>query len=222
MTSPARFVTLAATSVPVLLALSLHAQTDHTDCAKLKDAQLPNTTITTAQAITTGSFTPPGSQNAMSNLPPFCRVAGTIAPTVESDIRFEVWLPLDNWNGKFSGVGNGGWAGIISYGPLQDQIRRGYSDRIHQHRPSGGTASDGAKFAFDHPEQLIDFAYRAHHETTLKAKALVSAFYGKPPAKVVLVRLLVWRLRGPAWKRSASPPTTTASSQARPRTTGRG
>ena len=165
--------------------LALHAQADRTaDCAKLKDAQLPNTTITTAQAITTGSFTPPGSQNAMSNLPPFCRVAGTIAPTVESDIRFEVWLPLDNWNGKFAGVGNGGWAGTISYGPLQDQIRRGYATASTNTGHQAGPPLDAAKFAFDHPEQLIDFAYRAHHETTLKAKALVSAFYGKPPAKV--------------------------------------
>jgi Tannase and feruloyl esterase len=37
-----------------------------------------------------------------------------------------------------------------------------------------------AKFAVDKPEQLIDFAYRSHHETATKAKALTQAFYGKP------------------------------------------
>ena len=54
---------------------------------------------------------------------------------------------------------------------------------------------DMARFAFEQPEQLIDFAYRSHHETALKAKALVQAFYGKPAERVVLDRLLVRRIR---------------------------
>ena len=89
-------------------------------------------------------------------------------------------MPLDNWNGKFAGVGNGGWAGIISFGPLADQLRRGYAAASTNtgHEASPGT--NAAKFAFDKPEQLIDFAYRAHHETAMQAKALVQAFYGKP------------------------------------------
>ena len=27
----------------------------------------------------------------------------------------ELWLPTGNWNGKFLAVGNGGWAGSISF-----------------------------------------------------------------------------------------------------------
>src|SRR6185503_12086910 len=124
MKSAVRPIILGTIVLPILLMAALRAQTDRAAaCAGLATQQLPNTTITTAQAITTGSFTPPGSTNAMTNLPPFCRVAGTIAPTSESQILFEVWLPLDNWNGKFAGVGNGGWAGTISYGQVQDQVR---------------------------------------------------------------------------------------------------
>ena len=37
-------------------------------------------------------------------------------PSSDSDIRFEVWLPASNWNGKFQGIGNGGYAGAISLG----------------------------------------------------------------------------------------------------------
>src|SRR6187397_2850591 len=73
-------------------------------CASLARQQLPGTKISTAEAISTGSFTPPGSTNVIGNLPPFCRVAGVIAPTPESQIVFELWLPLDRWNGKFAGV----------------------------------------------------------------------------------------------------------------------
>ena len=172
----------------LVLALVLGARTSAQTgtpaaCEGLAAQRLPNTTITTAQAVTSGSFTPPGSSNAIPNLPPFCRVAGEIAPTSDSHIRFEVWLPLQNWNGRFSGVGNGGWAGTISFGGLAEQIRRNNASAStntgHEARPG----LDMARFAFEHPEQLIDFAYRSHHETTLKAKTLAQAFYGKPPER---------------------------------------
>ena len=68
---------------------------------------------------------PAGAPNAITDLPPFCRVAGVIKPTSDSHILFEVWLPLNGWSGRFVGVGNGGWAGIISYGSLAEQLRRG-------------------------------------------------------------------------------------------------
>jgi feruloyl esterase len=47
-------------------------------------------------------------------LPAFCRVAATLKPSNDSDIRIEVWLPSSGWNGKFEGTGNGGWSGQIS------------------------------------------------------------------------------------------------------------
>jgi len=50
---------------------------------------------------------------------------GVIKPTSDSNIQFEVWLLLNDWSGRFLGVGNGGWAGIISYPALATQIRRG-------------------------------------------------------------------------------------------------
>lgn len=171
----------SASAILIIVHTAAFAQTPSAEsCASLARQQLPGTKITTAEAISTGSFTPAGSTNVIGNLPPFCRVAGVIAPTPESQIVFEVWLPLDNWNGKFAGVGNGGWAGIISFGPLADQLRRGYATASTNtgHEVSPGT--NAAKFAFDKPEQLIDFAYRAHHETAMQAKALVQAFYGKP------------------------------------------
>jgi feruloyl esterase len=107
---------------------------------------------------------------------------GEIRPTTDSRIAFEVWLPLENWNGKFSGVGNGGWAGTISYaGPpiysLSDQVRRGYAVAS----TNTGHAGDGgdARFAYGHPERLVDFGWRSVHETTVVAKAMVNAFYGR-------------------------------------------
>src|SRR5215813_8170155 len=85
-------------------------------CEGLAELKLPNTTITTAQSVAPGEFAPPtGSAAPYKELPAFCRVAGAIKPTNDSEIKFEVWMPSANWKGKFHGVGNGGFAGSISY-----------------------------------------------------------------------------------------------------------
>jgi feruloyl esterase len=170
-------------SVALLLgttALSAPAALAATDCASLANLALPETVITLAQPVTGGSFTPPGSTRAITGLPDFCRVAGSIRPTSDSDIEFEVWLPLANWNGKFNGVGNGGLAGTISYSAMAPALERGYATASTDtgHTNAGGPGF----FALGHPEKIIDFGYRGHHELALKSKAIVAAFYGTAPA----------------------------------------
>ena len=166
------------------LAPNLAAQTPSAGaCGSLTQRSLPNTTIKTAETVTTGSFTPPGSTNAIANLPSFCRVAGVIAPTPESQIVFEVWMPLEGWNGKFAGVGNGGWAGNVSYGALGDQLRRGYATASTNTGHEAAPGLNMARFAHEKPEQLVDFAHRSQHETAVAAKVLIGAFYSKPAAR---------------------------------------
>jgi feruloyl esterase len=104
-------------------------------------------------------------------------VAATIKPTSDSDIKVEVWLPTSGWNGKFQAVGNGGWAGVISYRELGDALRRGYATASTDTGHVGGRGT----FALDHPEKLVDFAWRSEHEMTVKAKAVIQAFYGSKP-----------------------------------------
>jgi hypothetical protein len=96
-------------------------------CESLASMALPQTTITLASVVEAGAFTPPGSPSVnpsgpagqvFRGLPAFCRVAATIRPSSDSDIKVEVWLPLAGWNGKFQAVGNGGWAGTITYGAM--------------------------------------------------------------------------------------------------------
>ncbi len=162
-----------------LLLLSITAPAA-TTCENLATLQLANTTITTAAAVPAGTFTPPEG-GPVRDLPAFCRVAGTIKPSPDSRIQFEVWMPAAGWNGKFQGVGNGGFAGAISYGGLGAAVKGGYAtastDTGHQ---AGGT---DASWALDHPEKVIDFGYRAIHETTEKAKTIIAAFYGDAPRR---------------------------------------
>ena len=162
---------------------SAHAATPCADLAQvLKHA---NTTITLAADVPAGGLKLPSGAGAggppmnFASLPAFCRVAGTIRPSADSDIRFEVWMPLTGWNGKFVGGGNGVWAGSIAYGDMVTPLTRGYataaSDVGHQGSPLDGT------FLVGHPEKLIDFGHRAVHETAVAAKATIAAYYGKGP-----------------------------------------
>ena len=151
-------------------------------CESLAQLKLPATTITVAQPVPAGSFTPPKSQ-PIPNLPAFCRVTGVIQPSPDSHIEFEVWLPVSGWNGKLQGVGNGGFAGSIDYGEggLSGALSRGYAaaatDTGHQ-----GSGID-ARWALGHPEKVIDFGHRAIHETAVKARAIIGAFYGNGPKR---------------------------------------
>src|SRR2546422_5079322 len=102
-------------------------------CESLIGLSLQNATVTSAATVAAGAFVPSGGAgrgNAAQQygaLPAFCRVAATLKPSSDSEIKIEVWMPSAGWNGKFQGVGNGGWAGTISYPALAAAIASGYS-----------------------------------------------------------------------------------------------
>ena len=51
-------------------------------------------------------------RGAPAMLPAYCRVAATLKPSSDSDIKMESGPARENWNGKFEMLGNGGWAGV--------------------------------------------------------------------------------------------------------------
>jgi feruloyl esterase len=176
---------LAGAMLAAALASTLAAQTasppgaptSSSACEQLAALTLPETTITRVEVTPGPTFTPTGGR-ALGKLPAFCRVAATSKPAV----RFEVWLPLAGWNGKFQGVGNGANAGAISYDAMAAAVRRGYAVASTD---TGHATTNGrdAQWALGHPELLVDFAYRGLHVTTEHAKAVVRAFYGQPAAR---------------------------------------
>lgn len=146
-------------------------------CEKLSALVLAHAEIAVATTVQAGTFTPPYG-DALEKMPAFCRVAGVLKPSGDSYIRFEVWLPASGWNEKFLGVGNGGFAGQIDYEGMAGALKRGYATAATDtgHEAEG----EDATWAYKHPEKVIDFGYRALHETTQTAKKLVEAFYGHP------------------------------------------
>jgi len=157
-------------------------------CESLRSLKLANTTITSATLIPAGSFQAPGTPAPPTvMLPAHCRVAATLTPSSDSHIEMEVWMPAENWNGKFQAVGNGGWAGVITYGGAPQAIPRNMAFALTEGYATASTdtghVNDGTqgRFAVGHPEKLTDFAYRAVHEMTLASKAIIAAFYGNGP-----------------------------------------
>ncbi|MGH7116130.1 MAG: tannase/feruloyl esterase family alpha/beta hydrolase [Stellaceae bacterium] len=153
------------------------AATAATTCGNLASLTLPNTTITATQLVNAGPFT--AANNQTFTVPEFCRVVGYSTPSSDSNIKFEVWIPYSSWNNKLEVVGGGGFAGTISFSAMATALNLGYAtastDTGHQNPNSG----DGS-WALGQPEKVVDFGYRAIHETTVNAKAIVTAYAGAP------------------------------------------
>jgi feruloyl esterase len=156
------------------LAALLVTVNDHAaaSCEGLASLKLVDTTITAAERNTKASFDQPEGRHP----PGSCRVAAILTPSKESRINIEVWLPLSGWNGKLQAVGNGGWSGSIPSGPLNAALARGYAAVATDTGHEGG----GGPW-MQNREKLIDFGYRAVHEMTVRAKAIVESFYGAAP-----------------------------------------
>jgi len=169
---------VAGTLLPNLAA----AQMPVRSCESLSTLTLPHTSVTMAAVVAKAGFSrgqigASTLEQAFTNPVAMCRVAATLRPSTDSDIKIEVWLPLTGWNGKFQGLGNGGQWGLINYPSMSEAIGQGYATASTDTGHEGSTAS----FAFRHPEKLVDYSYRSHHEMTIAAKAIVDAFYGTGP-----------------------------------------
>jgi len=154
-----------------------------TACGKLIDLTIPNVTIRAATLIAAGPFRAPGIANPLT-LPAFCRIEATAHPVPDSEISFEVWIPPTAiWNGRFQGVGNGGYSGALAYGAMATALRKGFATASHD----TGHAGDDMRFGQGHPEKVIDYAYRAVHVMTENAKLLVRVQTGRFPARSYFV-----------------------------------
>ncbi|MBN2320072.1 MAG: tannase/feruloyl esterase family alpha/beta hydrolase [Acidobacteria bacterium] len=151
-------------------------------CESLKSIEIPNITITSVTAGSPG-YELSGQAGAMGNIParkvqvPFCRIEAFSAPTGDSHIGIEVWLPAAaDWNGKFLAAGNPGFIGSLSSGGLAGIMERGYVAA----GTDTGHVDAGFEWAIGHPEKWADWGYRAVHEMVVVTKTMAEKYYGKP------------------------------------------
>ena len=114
---------------------------------------------------------------AAAGKPARCEVEGYVAPQVS----ILMWLPPEGWNGKFLEVGCGGFCGSLAWiGACEEPLKKGYAcittDMGHRSKEA-----EGVEWAYNNPQGVIDFAYRATHVTALAGKAIVQRYYGRKP-----------------------------------------
>ena len=159
-TAGASTVTISNTQVPLVSCASL-ATTVH----------LANTVVDSATEVA-----------ATSTSPGYCDVQLTESNPPSSDqINIGVFLP-DNWNGRFQGLGGGGYSGgsptSVDTSALQEGYATGATDTGH----AGGSGSFALNANGTLNWQLIDdFSYLGIHEMTVTAKAVINDYYAQRP-----------------------------------------
>jgi feruloyl esterase len=184
---------MATVLAPVVIAALLDAAAQAAapsgvdSCPSLAQLALPQVKVTSARTVAAGEFSPPadlspwlrGDPKLYGKLAPFCRVTAEAAPSADSAIAIEVWMPVRGWNGKFRGQGNGGFAGEIDFGAMASAVSQGYAT-AGTNTGHSGKGTD-ASWALGHPERVTDFGYRAIHMMTEVGRAATRTFYGRSP-----------------------------------------
>ena len=164
-------VALAAMSAPVLMwaqgSPPSHAKprlvTAQMACSTLSGKSIGGAALTTVVV------------KANEGAPSYCKVNGTLAPS----LNFEIRLP-DSWNGKLYYGGGGGYGGLIpplSMPPLHQGYAEVASDTGHQ--------GNGMSAAFAFTDTFAAQLFGSLAVPTVMATALkvVTAAYGAPPTR---------------------------------------
>ena len=148
---------------------------------------IPRLHVDSAVLNTTGSYVPPGTTTPITGLPGFCAVGLTQTDSAGNPMHIAVWLPT-TWNGRFQGVGGGGFACGIGYSTgsrlspgLSETIALGYAVAATD---CGVPLSDAVsgRWALDSNNRLNealieDFAATGMHDMTVAGKAVTQLFY---------------------------------------------
>ncbi|HWZ71262.1 MAG TPA: DUF6351 family protein [Casimicrobiaceae bacterium] len=165
---------IACSSLATLFA---HGANASVPCESLVNATLPS-----AQVVAATSITPPmtftGAGGTGTVTVPFCRVQGIASANSGSQINFEVWLPPDAaWTGRLKAEATGGYLGGVAYARMADEIPQGFVEVGSDLGHTGGQSPTWDLIA----QKVDDYGYRAHYYVANAAKAVVAAFYGRPP-----------------------------------------
>lgn len=177
--------------ISLLAAAAVSATIQVTPCHQLTELSLPDTRVESAELIGAAIFKWPDGvrvpphltveQYQPKLLPKHCKVNLELTPTSNSSINVEVWLPEDDWNGKFLVVGNGLWAGTVqNYQDMESGLLKGYAVASSDGGHSPDNIPFTGMFALGQPEKIIDFAYRAIHAMTVRGKQVVTQHYDRP------------------------------------------
>ncbi|MBK4734418.1 tannase/feruloyl esterase family alpha/beta hydrolase [Noviherbaspirillum pedocola] len=162
-------------------AASLSAAHAATPCDGMTAIAIDGARVAWSIAVPGPAFTAPDG-NTYADVPAFCRVGVTATPTPDSLINIELWMPSASWNGRFEGVGNGGYAGTVALGvpAMIAGLKQGFSVATTDLGTAPSTNNDGDAL-IGHPEKWTDFGSRATHLMTTISKQLMASYYDQGP-----------------------------------------
>ena len=108
----------------------LHQLTRRPIALALKNLKLADTTIISADVVTSGTFTPPGERaGPLENLPAFCAVHGVIKPTPKSVDSIRSVAAAEQLERQAAGRRQRRLAGTIGYPAMASALREGLRPR---------------------------------------------------------------------------------------------
>ena len=172
-----------------VLPAATHLDTAQDRCEALKNLRLDHGEVVSAKWVEAGTTQvqlgfPPKAESLPVKR--HCEIAAVSRPTSDSVINFTLWMPAqENWNGKYLQLGSGGWGGTIEPSELIEPIAEGYAvaetDDGHQNQDMISSVTPA--WALGHPEKVVDFGYRAVHETAAQSKAALQGYFNKPASR---------------------------------------
>lgn len=106
----------------------------------------------------------------------YCQVTGYVAP----QNKFEMRLPLpSDWNQRFFFSTCAGFCGGVNGAACNPSLARGYASVTANGGHDGGQGFDGT-WAANAPRLQEDYGWRGTHIVTITAKAITTAYYGRP------------------------------------------
>lgn len=119
--------------------------------------------------------------SASGNQPEFCEVNGYVQP----QIKFVLRMPVKNWNGRYLQHGCGGLCGVLRppvFPACGEEMGGDFAVAATNDGHDAATMEDALWAGLDE-QARIDYGYRAVHVVAVAAKAILAAYYGRPPAK---------------------------------------
>lgn len=160
---------------------------DAISCDDLTLPSLPGLVVTSVQGNAERNVTSPAGPGVSLDV---CNITVSYNHEGEDDITWvNIWLPLDNWNGRFQATGGGGLAAGFGERSLLGPASLGYSTGSSDGGLTLNRTIDpqSGRWALRENgvpnESLIkNFATRAIHDMTVIGKSLTETFYGQAPA----------------------------------------
>jgi len=140
----------------------------------------PGSSVLFARSVAAnGTFaenaTKSGEPAVVTGLPALCAAKFSVPTSNRSTIDVALFLP-DQWNQRLMAVGNGGFGGYINWADLAQYSHYGFAGLSTNTGHYSGAVE--ASWALNMPDAIVDWGYRAVHESTVLSKKIIAAYYG--------------------------------------------